>query len=415
MPMGLNVSVSFSNVVNHSLSKNVVGIVPGSENPDEAFLYMAHWDHLGIGEADETGDNIYNGALDNASGTAALLELARAFGSLEVAPKRTMVFLAVTAEEQGLLGSQHYAENPIYPLNKTIGGLNMDGLSLLGRTKDILVTGFGLSELDANLEAAATAQGRVLKPDQDVEKGYYFRSDHFNLAKVGVPMIYPSGGFDSLEHGEQWGIEQAEDYVANRYHQPSDEYDPSWDLSGGVEDIQLYYAVGFEVANGDVWPNWNVGTAFRAIRDESMKTSAVGEEITVKTTVKLDANAKDVWEMIGAYDSLTKWLPMVKEIEVEGEGVGAIRKLFLEDGSVVVERLEEVDEKNMTYTYSIVESPLPVKDYIATLQVKEDGEQCVVEWSSTFLADGVSNEEAKDIVMGIYDQGFAEIRKLVGF
>jgi len=268
--MGLTASVSFFNEINHSRSKNVIGIVPGSENVDEYFVYMAHWDHFGIGEEID-GDNIYNGALDNASGTAALLELAEAFGSLEVAPKRTMVFLAVTAEEQGLLGSEHYGENPLFPLNKTIAGLNIDGLNLIGRTRDISVTGLGLSELDPYLERAAAAQGRVLSPDPDVEKGYYYRSDHFNLAKKGVPMIYPGSGIDHVELGAEWGHAQADDYVANRYHKPTDEYDPNWDLSGGVEDIKLYYAVGEAVANSDVWPNWNIGTEFRTIRDESLQ------------------------------------------------------------------------------------------------------------------------------------------------
>ena len=412
--MGVAASLSFSNEINHSRSRNVVGIVPGSEKPDEYFLYMAHWDHFGIGEEID-GDNIYNGAFDNASGTAALLELAEAFGSLETAPKRTMVFLATTAEEQGLLGSEHYGENPLFPLNKTIAGLNIDGLNLIGRTRDISVTGMGLSELDPYLEQAAAAQGRVLAPDPDVEKGFYYRSDHFNLAKKGVPMIYPGGGIDHVEFGPDYGQAQADDYVANRYHKPSDEYDPDWDFSGGVEDVKLYYAVGEAVANGDLWPNWNIGTEFRAIRDQSRKVSDADNRVTIKTSVKFDASAKDVWEMIGAYDSLTKWMPSVKEIEVEGEGVGAIRKLYLEDGSVVVERLEEVDEENMSYTYSIIESPLPVKDYVATLKVVEDGEQCVVEWSSTFLVDGVTADEAEDIVMGIYDEGFAEIRRLVGF
>jgi Zn-dependent M28 family amino/carboxypeptidase len=269
VPLGLNAALSFTNIINHSLSKNVVGIVRGSENPDEAFLYIAHWDHFGIGE-EVNGDNIYNGARDNASGTAALLELAEAFSSLEIRPKRSMVFVAVTAEEQGLLGSQYYGENPLFPLNKTIGGLNIDGLNLYGPTKDIVITGYGLSELDADLERAAAAQGRVTAPDPHVEKGYYYRSDHFNLAKVGVPMIYPKNGIDHVEFGPEHGQAQADEYVAERYHKPNDEYDPDWDLSGGEQDVKLYFMVGNEVANGDLWPNWNPGTEFRSTRDESM-------------------------------------------------------------------------------------------------------------------------------------------------
>jgi Zn-dependent M28 family amino/carboxypeptidase len=274
VPMNTTTSVAFTNTINHSISKNVLGVVPGSENPDEAFVYMAHWDHFGFGEPDETGDNLYNGGFDNASGTASLLEIAEAFSSMEQKPKRSILFVAVTAEEQGLLGSQHYAENPTFPLNKTIGGLNIDGLNVIGPTNDLVVTGFGMSELDANLRAAAETQGRVLVPDPDVEKGYYFRSDHFNLAKVGVPMIYPGNGIDHVEKGTEYGIAQAEDYIANRYHKPSDEYDPNWDLSGAALDSKLYFMVGLDVANGSIWPNWMPGTAFRAIRDESMHAGA---------------------------------------------------------------------------------------------------------------------------------------------
>jgi Zn-dependent M28 family amino/carboxypeptidase len=268
VPMNLKASVSFANKINHSLSKNVVGIVPGSEKPDEYFLYVAHWDHFGI-NPNLAGDNIFNGALDNASGTAALLELAQAWGSRTSPPTRGIVFLAVTAEEQGLLGSQHYGENPLFDLNKTIGGLNMDGLNLIGRTRDIVVTGFGLSELDDYLARAAADQGRVLASDPSPEKGYYYRSDHFNLAKLGVPMIYPNSGHDHRVHGTEYGDSMASDYVANRYHKVTDEYDPDWDLSGAVEDVRLYYKVAEDVINGDVWPNWHVGTEFRAIRDAS--------------------------------------------------------------------------------------------------------------------------------------------------
>lgn len=408
VPMNTKTSVSYSNVVNHSFSKNVVGIVPGSENPDEAFIYMAHWDHFGIGEADESGDNIYNGALDNASGTAALLEVAEAFASLQVKPKRSVMFVAVTAEEQGLLGSQHYGENPLFPLNKTIGGLNMDGLNLIGPTNDIVVTGFGMSELDGNLKAAADSQGRVLVPDPDVEKGYYFRSDHFNLAKKGVPMIYPGGGIDHVEFGAEYGIAQGEDYVANRYHKPSDEYDPAWDLSGGELDVKLYYLVGADVANGDTWPNWNVGTAFRATRDESLQEEAVVEKIGLELSMKLDAKAEDVWAMIGNFGDLD-WHPAVASTTVAGEAMEAVRTLTLVDGAVIVENLDEVGE--MSYSYSITSSPFPVKNYSATLKVAADGDAAVVEWSSRFEPDGATSEEAESVVSGIYKAGFDAIQE----
>ncbi|MEE8294478.1 MAG: M28 family peptidase [Sphingomonadales bacterium] len=407
--MNTTASVSFSNAVNHSLSKNVIGLVPGSENPDEVFIYMAHWDHFGIGEADETGDNIYNGALDNASGTAALLEVAEAFATLPVKPKRSVLFVAVTAEEQGLLGSQHYSENPSFPLNKTIGGLNMDGLNLIGPTNDIVVTGFGMSELDGNLKAAADGQGRVLAPDPDVEKGYYFRSDHFNLAKKGVPMIYPGGGIDHVERGPEYGQAQADDYVANRYHKPSDEYDPTWDLTGGELDTKLYYLVGAEVAGGDTWPNWNIGTAFRAIRDESLQKEVMVEKIGLKLAMKLDAKADDVWAIIGNFGDLD-WHPAVASTAVEGEGLEAVRTLTLVDGAVIVETLDEVSE--MSYSYSITSSPLPVQIYSATLKVVDEGDGVMVELSSNFEPKtGASAEEAQAVVSGIYKAGFDAIQE----
>ncbi len=272
VPMGLNATLAFSNSINHSSSNNVVGIVRGSELPDEAFIYMAHWDHFGIGEEID-GDNVYNGAHDNASGTAALLELAQAFASMAIKPKRSIIFVATTGEEQGLLGSEYYAQHPLFALNKTIGGLNMDGIVYIGPTRDVVISGLGLSELDANLERAAASQGRIIAPDPDVQKGYYYRSDHFNLAKVGVPMIYPKKGIDHVEFGSQYGQQQNDKYVAERYHKPSDEYDPNWDLRGAEEDVKLYFMVGDEVANGTVWPNWNPGTEFRSIRDKNMETA----------------------------------------------------------------------------------------------------------------------------------------------
>lgn len=409
IPMNTTASISFTNVINHSLSKNVVGLVPGSENPDEAFIYMAHWDHFGIGEADDSGDNIYNGALDNASGTAALLEVAQAFATMPVKPKRSVLFVAVTAEEQGLLGSQHYGENPVFPLNKTIGGLNMDGLNLIGPTHDIVVTGFGMSELDANLKNAADSQNRVLAPDPDVEKGYYFRSDHFNLAKKGVPMIYPGGGIDHVTEGPEYGQAMADDYVANRYHKPSDEYDPTWDLSGGELDVKLYYLVGADVADGNTWPNWNIGTAFRALRDESLQEEAVVEKIGIELSMRLNAKAEDVWAMIGNFGDLN-WHPAVANTVVEGEGLDAVRTLTLVDGAVFVETLDEVGDTS--YSYSIKSSPLPVQNYSATIKVVDDGDGMVVEWSSDFEPKaGATSEEAQAVISGIYKAGFDAIQE----
>jgi Zn-dependent M28 family amino/carboxypeptidase len=269
--LGLSLATSVTNTLRFSDSRNVIAVLPGSAAPDEYFLYMAHWDHFGTdAELEAAGeDGIYNGALDNASGTAALLEIAEAFAMLPERPRRSIVFLAVTAEEQGLLGSGHYAANPIYPLAQSVAGLNMDGLGNFGPTRDLVVIGHGMSELDAIIEQAAVAQGRRIDPDPEPENGYYYRSDHFELAKVGVPMIYPDGGIDHVEHGSEYGRDQQALYVAERYHMPTDEFDDTWDLSGVVADVQLYYAVGEAVADSDGWPSWHEGTEFRAVRDAS--------------------------------------------------------------------------------------------------------------------------------------------------
>lgn len=264
--LGQNASIAIQNSFRQTVSNNVIALLPGAERPDEYVIYMAHWDHLGTDPGIE-GDGIYNGALDNASGTAALLEIAEAFAAGGEAPARSIIFAAVTAEEQGLLGSAHYAENPLFPLDRTVAGINMDGLNNVGRTREITVVGYGMSELDGLLADAAAGQGREVRPEPFPEQGGYYRSDHFNLAKKGVPMLYTRAGVDSVEHGADWGREQAEKYIAERYHKPADQFDETWDLSGGVEDARLYYEVGRGIANGEAWPNWNEGTEFRAIRD----------------------------------------------------------------------------------------------------------------------------------------------------
>ncbi|KPJ83284.1 MAG: peptidase M28 [Gemmatimonas sp. SG8_23] len=271
--MGLSLTTSVENALRFSESRNVVGMIEGSEAPDEFFVYMAHWDHFGTDEALEAAgeDGIYNGALDNASGTAALLELAEAYAARSEPPRRSILFLAVTAEEQGLLGSKHYAADPVVPLSRTVAGLNMDGLSNFGPTNDLVVIGYGMSELDAIADRSVAGQNRRVVPDPEPEKGYYFRSDHFELAKMGVPMIYPEHGIDHVERGEEYGREMNDRYTSQRYHMVTDEFDDTWDLSGAVPDVQLYYEIGAAVIDSDVWPNWNEGTEFRAIRDESRR------------------------------------------------------------------------------------------------------------------------------------------------
>ena len=270
---GLKATVAVENSIRESVSKNVIATLPGSEAADEHFIYMAHWDHLGIDTSLE-GDQIYNGAVDNASGIAALLELAEAFASRKERPRRSVTFLAVAAEEQNLLGSAYYGENPIIPLAKTVAGLNIDGLNYFGPTKEIMVVGRGMSELEKVLEKAAEVQGRLVLPEGEPEKGYYYRSDHFELAKHGVPMLYSDPGSDVIGKGSEWGIAQKEKYTAERYHKPADEFDDTWILSGAVLDVQMYFMVGETVATGTEWPNWYEGTEFRAIRDKSLSEAS---------------------------------------------------------------------------------------------------------------------------------------------
>lgn len=260
-------SVSIENAVRSSTSQNVIAVIPGSERPEETIIYTAHWDHLGVNPEVE-GDNIFNGAADNASGTAALLALARLHSQQAPAP-RSIVFLAVTAEESGLLGSQWYAQNPIYPLATTVANINMDNLNTFGRMRDVVVVGAGSSELEDYLEQAAGTQDRYTKPEPTPERGYYYRSDHFNFAKVGVPALYAESGEDHIEFGVEYGAAQAQDYTDNRYHAVSDEYDPEWDLSGAAEDILMYFDIANKLSQETTFPQWFEGNEFKAIRDES--------------------------------------------------------------------------------------------------------------------------------------------------
>jgi Zn-dependent M28 family amino/carboxypeptidase len=269
VPLGLKASIAIRNTVRRSTSNNVLAVLPGTTRADEYVIYMAHWDHFGK-DTTRQGDQIFNGALDNASGTAGLLALAKAYAALDRNPARSVLFLAVTAEEQGLLGSQYYATHPVYPLNKTVAAINMDGLNILGPMRDITVVGYGNSDLDDYVAEAAKAQNRVVRPDPEPEKGFYFRSDHFSFAKVGVPALDPDAGINSVAHGEAWARQQRDAYTQQRYHKPSDEYDPSWDLSGAVEDLWLFFRVGYRLANESTFPNWRAGSEFKAKRDSMM-------------------------------------------------------------------------------------------------------------------------------------------------
>src|SRR6476659_3069958 len=253
-------------------SHNVIGKLEGSDLKlnGEYVIYTAHWDHLGR-HPELQGDQIFNGAIDNASGVASVIELAGAFSKLNPLPKRSVLFMATTAEEAGLLGAKFYAEHALYPLEKTLADINMDGLSLWGKTRDIEDISFGNSDLDDMLAAATTKQGRVMNPNSQPEKGGFYRADNFEFSKVGLPSLYTGAGREVVGKPPGFGQQKKDEYVAKHYHQPSDEVNPEWDLSGAVEDLRLLFEVGYEVANGDKFPEWKPGTEFKAKRDAMMK------------------------------------------------------------------------------------------------------------------------------------------------
>ena len=269
VPLGLKASLAIKNDIERSKSNNVIAVLPGTDRADEYIFYMGHWDHFGLDPALE-GDQIYNGAVDNATGIAALIEIAEAFKKLDPPPLRSIAFLAVTAEEQGLLGSAYYGTYPIFPLTKTVAAINMDGLNVLGKMNDITIIGYGNSDLDEYVKQAASEQGRTVRPDPTPEKGSYYRSDHFSFAKQGVPALNPGSGKDHVEHGEEWTQAQRDIYSAEKYHKPADEYDPGWDLSGAIQDLHLFFKIGYRLAMESTFPNWSEGTEFKAKRDADM-------------------------------------------------------------------------------------------------------------------------------------------------
>lgn len=261
----LKVSTAFNNTIQRSKSSNVVALLPG-DVADETVAFSAHWDHLGTVDSG-TEDGIYNGAVDNATGTAALLELARVLA--KEPHRRSYLFLAVTAEEQGLLGSAWFANHPTTSLAKMAGLINIDAMSIIGPTRDVAVIGFGSSDLEVILDKAAKEQGRVLAPESTPEKGFFYRSDHFSFAKQGVPALYAKSGVDHLEKGREYGLAATAEYVAERYHKPSDEVYEGWDYRGIEQDLALYLAVARSVANDEGWPEWMPGNEFRAKREAS--------------------------------------------------------------------------------------------------------------------------------------------------
>jgi Zn-dependent M28 family amino/carboxypeptidase len=271
VPLGMTASVTITQEMKALDSANVVARLSGGDPAlkSESVVYTAHWDHLGVGTP-VNGDAIYNGALDNASGTALVLEMARAFKGMKVQPKRSILFLLVTAEEQGLLGSLHYAEFPLYPLSKTLAAINVDGVNQWGRTRDLTVIGLGASDLDDYARAAAAEQGRTLIPDAEPEKGFYYRSDHFNFAKKGVPAFDPDAGIEFISKPPGYGKEKRDEYTNKDYHAPSDAVKPDWDLAGAAEDGKLFLVMGYRIANADKFPEWKAGNEFKAIRDKAM-------------------------------------------------------------------------------------------------------------------------------------------------
>ncbi|NKX22428.1 M28 family peptidase [Alteromonadaceae bacterium A_SAG2] len=260
--MDINASVTVNNTFKKSESNNVIATLPGAEFPDEHIIYTAHWDHLGKDESKE-GDQIYNGAHDNATGTAAMLAMAKTYSELTPAPKRSVSFLVVTAEEQGLLGSKFYASNPVIPIENTVANINMDAMNVLGKTKNVAVVGMGKSEMENYLEAAAAKQGRTLTQEDRPEAGYYYRSDHFSFAKQGVPALYAEGGNEPADEETAKYRKRMNVIVTGCYHQVCDQYRDDWDLSGIVQDTQMLFDVGVGVANADAWPKWNETSEFQ--------------------------------------------------------------------------------------------------------------------------------------------------------
>jgi len=268
VPLNVTTSVSIHNTFRKSTSNNVIAKLEGSKRPDEVIIYTAHWDHLGVGEPVD-GDAIYNGAIDNAAGVAALFEIAKAFQSAQVKPERSIIFLAVTAEEEGLLGSAYYAQHPIYPLNKTVANLNMDAFSALGATKDVSVVGIGQTEIEDYVEKSAAKFGRIMKGERDPTSGGFYRSDHFNFVKAGVPGLFMGAGSELLSI-DTADIERRREALAGRYHTVADEVDENWDFGGIIEDIRLFFDIGYTMSMESTFPNFKAKSEFKELGDKRL-------------------------------------------------------------------------------------------------------------------------------------------------
>lgn len=268
--MNLQASVSFKNTVKDTKSTNVAAVWPGAGHSDEYIIYTAHWDHFGVNPAFKP-DSILNGAVDNATGTAALIDLANAFTRLPKRQSRSILFLSVTCEEQGLLGSKFYAENPLFPLNKTVAVINMDALNITGKTRDLEIIGLGNSGLDDYIVKVLKKNNRYASPDQTPEKGGFFRSDHLSFAMAGVPALYPSQGADNVEHGKEWNLAESEKWIKANYHKPGDNYEPGkWKFDGMVDDVRILFETGYDLSCTDEFPDWRPGVPYKQLRDKMM-------------------------------------------------------------------------------------------------------------------------------------------------
>jgi Zn-dependent M28 family amino/carboxypeptidase len=270
IPLNRDLSLTISNKLKYSTSRNVIGTLKGSTRPNEYVLYTAHWDHLGIGKPDAKGDSIYNGAVDNASGVAAIISVAKAFKNAKEKPQRSIVFLAVTGEEQGLLGSEYYATHPVYPLNKTVADLNMDALGSYGETKDIAITGKGQNDLEDYVADFAKQDGLTVVGDRTPGSGSYYRSDHFNFAKLGVPALDINNGGISKTQGPTYGADKQKEYGEHRYHQQADNYSNDMDATGMAQVADILFRVGTKLGNETTFPGWKTGSEFKAVRDKAM-------------------------------------------------------------------------------------------------------------------------------------------------
>ncbi|MGH8160706.1 MAG: M28 family metallopeptidase [Gammaproteobacteria bacterium] len=273
VPLGLKLSVTLHSTIEHKKSHNVIAMLPGRTHPDQAIVYSAHWDHLGT-NPNLKGDNIFNGAVDNASGSSSLLALAKAYTLVKPRPARSVIFLSTTSEEQGLLGSEYYTEHPVVPLADTVADINMDIMNVYGKTRDLTEIGYGKSQLDPWLAAAAKDEGMTLKPYPHPETGMFYRTDLLEFVKRGVPGVVAASGYDYVGKPAGWGARKWAYYFAHNYHHPSDQYNPHWDLSGQVQQTRALFRLGLDLADSDAWPNWNAGVPFRALRDKQRPLAA---------------------------------------------------------------------------------------------------------------------------------------------